>query len=83
MPVLDRSALEDLPGMDFLAAALGGAQPKAGAAADTSSRAMSGRFSDRRRCGTGVLARRGGVRPTPASPCESTPSLLARFGVAP
>jgi hypothetical protein len=82
MPVLDRSALEDLPGMDFLAAALGDAQPKAGAA-DTPGRAMSGRFSDRRRCGTGVLPRRGGVRPTPASPCESTASLLARFGVAP
>jgi hypothetical protein len=43
MPVLDRSALEDLPGMDFLAAALGDAQPKAGAA-DTTGRAMSGRF---------------------------------------
>lgn len=28
MPVLDRSALEDTPGMDFLAAALGAPRPE-------------------------------------------------------
>jgi len=62
MPVLDRSALEDVAGMNFLAAALGVPHP-----GTSPSREAPGRFVDQRRSGAAVLRRRGRVRPEPVS----------------
>jgi len=78
MPVLDRSALEDVAGMNLLAAALGAPHPKTGAPAEA-----PGRFVDRRRPKAGVVPRHGGVQPVPASPNTPNRSFTSLFGVGP